>query len=257
MKSILLIILTSVLAFSQLPPSSKADADLSKSEATLRIADWEGKVAKLEEDLKNATSNKEELMVKLEATKKSLQDCKDALNALLGATDADYDAFRQAVGKLEGKVRQKEGLSNDMLADQRAEIEALDAELNKLRMNKLSVHPEFFPKLVDLEKRINNLYREKKITAYSVGKWYETQDCLWNIAKKPEIYNDPNLWPKIWQSNTDQIRNPDIIFPGQVLQIPNKGPKNAEELKAERGYYRQKREAEANGVTASDAGTNE
>lgn len=254
-KIAIILILTSLCALSQLPPASKADEDLTKSEATLRITEWEGKVAELEAKLKTAKENKGELMKKLEEAKQSLKDCKDALNAMLGASDADYDAFRQAVGKLEGKVRAKESLSNDALADQRSEIEALDAELNKLRMDKLSVHPEFYPKLVDLEKRINKLYREKKITTYTVGKWYETQDCLWNISKKPEIYNDPNLWPKIWQSNTDQIRNPDIIFPGQVLQIPNKGSKDAAELKAERGYYRQKREAEANGVTAD--GTNE
>jgi hypothetical protein len=54
---------------------------------------------------------------------------------------------------------------------------------------------------------------------YTVGTWRENRDCLWNIAKKPEIYNDPFAWPKIWRANMDQIHNPDIIHPGQQLQI--------------------------------------
>ncbi|MDC7235494.1 MAG: LysM peptidoglycan-binding domain-containing protein [Spirochaetales bacterium] len=45
-------------------------------------------------------------------------------------------------------------------------------------------------------------------------------DCLWRIAEFEEIYNDPFLWPKIWQRNQKAIPNPDLIYPGQVLVIP-------------------------------------
>jgi hypothetical protein len=50
-------------------------------------------------------------------------------------------------------------------------------------------------------------------------------------------------WPKIWQSNTDKIKNPDIIRTGQVLTIPPAGPKSTDEMKAERKYWRHKRAA--------------
>ena len=43
---------------------------------------------------------------------------------------------------------------------------------------------------------------------YTVGTWRKDRDCLWNIAKKPEIYNDPFAWPKIWHANRDLIHNP-------------------------------------------------
>jgi hypothetical protein len=54
---------------------------------------------------------------------------------------------------------------------------------------------------------------------YTVGTWRENRDCLWNIAKKPEIYNDAFAWPKIWRANMDQIKNPDVIHPGMQLSI--------------------------------------
>lgn len=248
------------MAFAQnMPPVSKPDMELTEEEASLRISAWKAKVDELTEKVKNATTEKEELMQELEAAKKALQDCKDALNALLGATEADYDAFREALGKLKAKVRKKETLSNDVLADQRAEIKALEEEWNKLKSNKIALLPEFFPEVKALGPRIKALYREKKITTYTVRPWYESNDCLWNIAGRQEIYGDPNLWPKIWQANTDQIRNPDLIYPGQVLQIPNKAPKDAEELKAERAYYRKKKEmmnSEATGSADTGNGSN-
>jgi nucleoid-associated protein YgaU len=56
-------------------------------------------------------------------------------------------------------------------------------------------------------------------TTYGVARG----DCLWWIAEKPPVYNDPFLWPVIFNANREQIRNPDLIFPGQVLAVPRAG----------------------------------
>ncbi|MBX3042967.1 MAG: LysM peptidoglycan-binding domain-containing protein [Candidatus Kapabacteria bacterium] len=141
-------------------------------------------------------------------------------------------------------------LSEAVLLERQADVVALENELNELRASKISLIPEFYNKIIALAKDIRGLYREKKITTYTVGTWAENRDCLWNIAGKIDIYSDPFMWPKIWQGNTDQIRNPDIIFPGQVLQIPAKGPKSSDELKAERKYWRMKKEAQAENAQA-------
>ncbi|MBC8527073.1 MAG: LysM peptidoglycan-binding domain-containing protein [Candidatus Cloacimonetes bacterium] len=45
-------------------------------------------------------------------------------------------------------------------------------------------------------------------------------ECLWTISSYPEIYNDPFKWPQIYRANTDQIKDPDLIYPNQILQIP-------------------------------------
>ena len=43
-------------------------------------------------------------------------------------------------------------------------------------------------------------------------------DCLWNIAKK--FYGNGSQYTKIYNANTDKIKNPNLIYPGQVLVIP-------------------------------------
>ena len=43
-------------------------------------------------------------------------------------------------------------------------------------------------------------------------------DTLSKIAK--EFYGSANRWHEIFDANRDQISNPDLIKPGQVLKIP-------------------------------------
>jgi nucleoid-associated protein YgaU len=43
-------------------------------------------------------------------------------------------------------------------------------------------------------------------------------DSLSKIAKR--FYGDANQWKRIFEANRDQIQNPDLIHPGQVLRIP-------------------------------------
>ena len=43
-------------------------------------------------------------------------------------------------------------------------------------------------------------------------------DCLWAIAKK--FYGNGSQYPKIANANKDKIKNPNLIFAGQVLTIP-------------------------------------
>jgi len=48
-------------------------------------------------------------------------------------------------------------------------------------------------------------------------------DTLWGIAKYKDIYNDPLLWPIIYEANKEIIKDPELIYPGQELGIPREG----------------------------------
>ena len=57
---------------------------------------------------------------------------------------------------------------------------------------------------------------EREVT-YTVQKG----DSLSKIAQ--EQYGDGKKWRSIFEANRDQITNPDLIHPGQVLKIPSSG----------------------------------
>ena len=54
----------------------------------------------------------------------------------------------------------------------------------------------------------------KKTKTYTV----KSGDCLWNIAKK--FYGNGAQYTKIYNANKGKIKNPNLIYPGQVLTIP-------------------------------------
>lgn len=55
---------------------------------------------------------------------------------------------------------------------------------------------------------------KKKTKTYTV----KSGDCLWNIAKR--LYGNGAQYTKIYNANRGKIKNPNLIYPGQVLTIP-------------------------------------
>jgi hypothetical protein len=45
-------------------------------------------------------------------------------------------------------------------------------------------------------------------------------ETLIDIARRHEVFNDPFMWPLLYKANRDQIRDPKMVFPGQVLTVP-------------------------------------
>lgn len=56
-------------------------------------------------------------------------------------------------------------------------------------------------------------------TEYYTKHTVKSGETLSKIAK--HYYKDANAYNKIFKANTDQLKNPDLIHPGQVLVIPN------------------------------------
>ena len=52
-----------------------------------------------------------------------------------------------------------------------------------------------------------------------VGYVVQKGDHLWGISAKPAVYGDPYQWPLLYKRNRDEIYDPDLIYPGQVLHI--------------------------------------
>lgn len=65
--------------------------------------------------------------------------------------------------------------------------------------------------------------KEEPVKTYVVQWRKKNTDCLWRIALT--VYKDAAYWPAIYLANKDQIKDPDLIFPGQKFIIPPKPEK--------------------------------
>lgn len=63
---------------------------------------------------------------------------------------------------------------------------------------------------------------------YMGGYLVVSGDSLWGISSQDTIYGDPYMWPLIYKANSGQIKDADLIYPGQYFYIPKaKGPERA------------------------------
>ena len=171
------------------------------SRLTARKAELTTQMTKLDADI---------AAMKAQADKASADAtaCEDALYAMLGVTRGDVEAFDRELGTMESRVAELQRMSDAELLTHRDEIVAMDARLAEMAKSKIALIPRYGNRISALQAKVaalmKSLQREKM---YTVGTWSRDRDCLWNIAKKPDTYNNAWLWPKIWQGNREMIRD--------------------------------------------------
>ena len=247
MKVLNRVILVAALA---LYVSSYAAAqEMTKEEWQKQITEFTAQRNNLKSKL-SALQSEVDKLKKTDADKAAaLKKCNEDLMALVGADDDSERSFAAKLDEIDGMINELSRLSNQDLWARKGEIDDVQKMADEVKKNKLSAMPKYFDRVKEQQNRIDALRKTLEsaqlMMTYTVGTWAKDRDCLWNIAKKPKIYDNAFMWPKIWQGNKDKIKNPDVIKKGDVLSIPPKADLTKEENSAARSYWSKKRAAEA------------
>jgi hypothetical protein len=201
--------------------SSLKPGEITKEQADSIIGVRRTEVASAHADVSKTQADASKAAADVQQRMADNSKCRDALYAMLGSDRNGYNAYREQLTHDEQELAQLQGMSPAQLQDNNARVAALEEQIRSLRGNKLVLIPDHMRRVQTLSTSFMKLKHGMVPPAvtYKVGTWRKDRDCLWNIAKKPEIYNDPFAWPKIWHANESIIRYPDLIYPGQELVI--------------------------------------
>jgi archaellum component FlaC len=246
LRSLLYLLVAALLVTGFAVTDVDAQDRMSRDEWQRQMAEFTQQRDQLRDRLNSIEDEIASLNEQLSGKQAEYQTCREEILALVGATEAEIRSLVERIGRLENQVGALERLSDQDLLARRGEVDEVRSAVNELKADRKSAHPDVYDRLMALDERVKNLQDrlEKMVAIYTVGTWSRDRDCLWNIARKGDIYGNAWLWPRIWQANRDQIRDPDIIHPGQRLQVPPKGAGtlSSDEQQAANRYYREKRE---------------
>lgn len=218
--------------------------EMTKDEWQKQMTEYTAKQAELKSKL-NTLQSEIDGLKKQDADKAAvLKKCNDELMALVGAEATTERTFASQLDQIDAKINELSRLSNQDLWARKSEVDDVQKMLDAVTKSKLGALPKYYDRIKEQQNRLDALRKTlddaQKSMTYTVGSWAKDRDCLWNIAKKPKVYDNAFLWPKLWQGNRDQIKNPDVIKKGQVLKIPAKADLTKEEKAAVRSYWQKK-----------------
>lgn len=123
--------------------------------------------------------------------------------------------------------------ANTTMKDQKSRMSAVKSEVSAADYNATNsevnaLHKQAEDALKKCDVAAANRYladADRKIRALeakagkTTGEYYKVQkgDSLWKIASSK--YSDPYLWPLIYWSNKNSIKDPDLIYPNQEFLI--------------------------------------
>ncbi len=245
-RSLLYLLVAALLVTTFAVSDVEAQDRMTRDEWQQQMSEFTQKRDELRQRLNSLESEINALNEQVASKQSEYQACREEILAMVGATEAQIRSLVERIQQLENQVSALERLSDQDLLARRGEVDEVKKAVDELKQNRHTAHPDVYDRLSALDQRVKNLLDrlEGMVQIYTVGTWSRDRDCLWNIARKRDIYDNAWLWPRIWQANRDKIRDPDIIHPGQRLQVPPKGDgrMSTEEQQAANRYYREIRE---------------
>ncbi len=88
-------------------------------------------------------------------------------------------------------------------------------EVKKEAVVKEDAKPDTAPMMAEAATEESNMTNSGSNTTYDVV----AGDNLWDISGKSEVYSDSFQWPLIYKANRDKIKDADLIYAGQSLEI--------------------------------------
>jgi nucleoid-associated protein YgaU len=220
-KSIInLILLVSVFAFSSIfAQTSYNYEEMKQEEYNAYLADWQQKLDNANQGIEAEDSTSAALKKQTEDLQAQIDKTWDEIFQLTNSNREEYDAYVNNLKQLKNDASSLLSLSPEDIYRRMNEVDEIQAKVEETKKNPFSVMTDNAQLISSIESMLAQAKEKGKPAippTYSVLRG----DCLWRIASKADIYGDAYAWMRIYTSNRDQIKNPDLIYVNQIFNIP-------------------------------------
>ncbi|HED09688.1 MAG TPA: LysM peptidoglycan-binding domain-containing protein [Caldithrix abyssi] len=193
--------------------------EMTQEQYNAELEKWKSRLATAEQGISDEDARIASLKAELESLNQEIDATWNEIYATASSDKAGNDAYVSDLNKLKSDVNSFLGMSPEDIYSRMNELDDFAAKVEELKKNDLSTLTANEKLLGQIESLINQA-REKGKTAVPPSYTVTRGDYLWKIAAKEDIYGDAYAWMRIYTSNSDQIKDPNLIFPDQVLTIP-------------------------------------
>ena len=219
MKTTKLIILMIFVAFASAFAQSYNYEEMTEEQYLAELQSWQDRLAAAEQGIADEDARAAALQEELDGLNSEIASTWDQIYAKCGSDKAGNEAFVGELNQLKSDVNAILSLSAEDIYGRSNELDDLQARLDAFKENDLSVISANEQLINQIQSLIDQA-REKGKSAVPPSYTVRMGDYLWKIASMPDIYGDAYAWMRIYSSNADQIKDPDLIYPQQVFSIP-------------------------------------
>ncbi len=199
--------------------SAVAKDRMTYEEYLTELTEYQTHLADLENEMERVRGEIDQLRAEIADLEAQIKSTWDEIYATIGVTEADVSAFKEELAGLERRIDAIARLSPDQLLDRKDEIDEIEQVIDGKLQESAAKLTAILDELNGMKVRVaavRTRIPKPKHDLYTVL----IGDCLWRISGKSDVYGDPWKWLRIYSANRSQIKDPDLIYSGQVFRIP-------------------------------------
>lgn len=224
LKRKILLLMVSILATLMVfgVSTSFSQEKMSWEDYESQLLSWQQREAQAKATIAQEEERIEQIKAEISALDEKIKKTTQQTYDLLGITQADVDRLDGDIQEIRGHIVRLKRMSSEQLEFKRDEIDGIETDIEGLKVWPAAKLPVMKEKIDGLRKALAELRMKlpKLPRTYTVVKG----ECLYIISGYAQIYNDPLKWPRIYRANRDKIKDPNLIYPGWVLDIPRGYP---------------------------------
>lgn len=208
--------------------------------------EYEMELAQAQQREQTAREQIAEEQAKIETLRQQIADIETQIAAviqekydILGITEQDVIDAENEIASIRQELELLLGLMPEELEQRKDDINLQEARIQALKEKPVSYLWDIRDKIAELDDLLARVRANlpDKPSNYEVRLIPDRRDCLYRISEYDFIYDDPSQWPTLYRANKTLIDNSyeryvrlveesqyerpeDLIFPGQVLDIP-------------------------------------